>query len=206
MAENKDKTEKVSKELTVGSYEVKSLTGIEKIEVFSSLLWAFILFLIFILVGFYASIYWIDIIPEFLSISTGKELLNIMITVNGLLLGFVGVVFAQILSSIIGQQNILYQSILDKGDKKNDKKKSLEFLDLKRNALSFTILFTFAFILLSIFSSMSNIATISQYQPTDTYSTFSFLYGPLLFMMIAVILVAISLMAVPLQPPLTKKE
>ena len=205
MAENKEKTEKASKELTV-SYEVKSLSGLEKIEVFSTLLWAFILFLIFILVGFYASIYWIDIIPEFLSISTGKELLNIMITVNGLLLGFVGVVFAQILSSIIGQQNILYQSILDKGDKKNDKKKSLEFLDLKRNALSFTILFTFAFILLSIFSSMSNIATISQYQPTDTYSTFSFLYGPLLFMMIAVILVAISLMAVPLRPPLAKKE
>jgi hypothetical protein len=205
MAEKKDKTEKLDKTFTVGSYEVKSLTRKEKFRVFSVILWSFVLAFVFMLIGFYASIFWTDIFPEFLSIETAKELLNIMITVNGLLLGFVGVVYAQILSTIIGQQNILYRSILDKGDETSDKNKSLEFLDLKRYTLSFTTFFTFGFLLVSIFSSMANIAMISQYELTDTYSTFGFLYGPVLFMMIAVILVAVSLMAVPLRPPLEPK-
>jgi len=203
MTEEKNQTQKVEKTLSV-SYRVKSLSRKEKVKVFAKFFYIFLLSFAFVLLGFYASVTWIDVFPDFLPIATANDLLNIMINVNGILLGFVGIVFAQILSSIMDQQNILYQSMLEKPDEASNKTKSLEFLDLKRYTLSFTTFFTLGFLITSIFASMSNIAMISQFKPEDTYSTFTFLFGPFLFTIIAVILLAISLMAVPLRPPLEK--
>jgi hypothetical protein len=62
-----------------------------------------------------------------LKISTGDSLLLNLITTDGVLLAFVGVVFAQLLSSTSDQQNILYQRILEINDT-NKKKKLAEIV------------------------------------------------------------------------------
>jgi H+/gluconate symporter-like permease len=106
----------------------------------------------------------------------------------------------------MNQQNILFQSILDKGDEGSNKKKSLEFLDFRRYELSLIAFFIFIFLLFSIFISMANIAKNSKFLPTDTYATFSFLIGPLLYLMIAVILLMFAFVILPMRPPLEKNE
>lgn len=104
------------------------------------------------------------------------------------------------------QQNVLYQSALERGDATLDKKKSLDFLDFRRNGLSVIASFTFLFLLFSIFLSMVNIANNSKFLPTDTYKTSSLLFGPLLYLIIAVVLLMVAFIALPLRPPLEKMQ
>lgn len=119
---------------------------------------------------------------------------------------FLIVAFRYISKSVPEIFYVLYQNILDKPDGASNKIKALEFLDLKRYSLFITTFFTFSFLVVSIFSSMASIATIGQFEPTDTYGTFSFLFGPLLYALVAIMFLAISLLAMPIRPPLEEKE
>jgi len=197
--EDKNKPKKVEKKLTM-SYSIRPMSRLEKV-----LRLLLILLVSIVLVGviLYFSLQIINLFPEYILIATENDLLKIMIEADGILLGFVGIIFAQLFSSILDQQNVLYQSILDKGDKTGDKKKSIDFLDYRRNSLAFIIAFTFLFLLLSIFGAMVNIAKNSQNLPTDTFSS-SILFVPLVFMVVGIVLLMVAFVALPIRPPLEK--
>jgi ABC-type sugar transport system permease subunit len=200
MAEdNNNKPQKVEKKLAI-PYSIRSMSRREKVL---RLLLVLLVSIVLVGVILYFSLQIINLFPEYILISTENDLLKIMIEADGILLGFVGIIFAQLFSSILDQQNVLYQSILDKGDETGDKKKSIDFLDYRRNSLAFTIAFTFLFLLLSIFGSMVNIAKNSQNLPTDTFSS-SILFVPLFFMVVGVVLLMVAFIALPIRPPLEK--
>jgi hypothetical protein len=155
---------------------------------------------------FYFCYQFIGIFPEYVPISGANELLNISITVNGILLGFVGVIFAQLLSSIIDQQNVLFQRILEDSKEASSRLEAIKYLDIRRNALSFIAVLTFVSLSLSILISIVSLANISNLQPSDTYSSFGFLFLPLLFTVVAVVLLVLSLTALPMRPPIEKSK
>jgi hypothetical protein len=206
MAEKKDKTEKVEKTLTT-SYNVKPLTRNDKKKIVGKFLIYFLLALGLVSAIFYLSLSLIDIFPDYVTISTADKLSEIMIQANGILLGFVGIIFAQLLSSIMDQQNVVYQRILEKTVlNASEEKKLLEFLDFRKSGLAYLAVFTFAFLLMSIFFSMASIAKNSQSLPTDTYATFGILFGPLLFTIVAVVFLMLAFIALPMKPPLEEKK
>jgi hypothetical protein len=53
---------------------------------------------------------------------------------------------------------------------------------------------------------MARIAIISPYEPTDTYSSLGILFIPILFAMVAVVLLAFALTGISLKPPLEEAE
>jgi len=197
----KKETEKVGTTLTI-SYGLNPLTRREKLKEFAKFLVIFllavgitasILYLSFSIVGFF---------PDYVPIQSVNDLLKILIEVDGILLGFGGIIVAQLLSSIMDQQNILYQSILEKPEKASAKAKSLEFLDRRKFVLSITACSTFVFLLLSILLAMVNIARLSKFPPTDVYSSFGTLFAPLLFVIASIVLLFLSLTGLPMKPPL----
>jgi hypothetical protein len=129
-----------------------------------------------------------------------------MINVDGILLGFVGIVFAQLLSSIMDQQNVLYQRILEKPDEAVEGMKSLEYMDLRKYELSGIAVGTFVSLVLSIFVSMANIAKNSKLSPTDTFATFGILFGPLYCTIVAVMFLILALVFLPMRPPLKRVQ
>lgn len=206
-AENKNQTREVKKDLAV-SFKVKPTNLKRKLQLFGEFLfWALISVSGLVLV-LALSVGVIGIFPDFVPISSANDLLNILISADGILLGFVGIIYAQLLSSLMDQQNALYERILDKPTEATEKKKFLDFIDFRKRLLSLAIIAAVISLIWSVIVSMANIAKNSKFQPTDTYSTAAFLFGPLLFSMIGVILLILTLAVLPLRPPFeeTPKE
>ncbi len=207
MTENKGQPQKAKRKFKVGSYVIKSLSKREKKKVLFKFLISFGLALALVLAIFYFSFSLIDVFPDYVTISTANNLSEIMIQANGILLGFVGIIFAQLLSSIMDQQNIVYQRILEKSVlNASEEKKLLDFLDFRKSGLVFIATFTFAFLLFSIFSSMVTIARNSELLVTDTFATSGILFLPLFFTIVAVILLMLAFIALPMRPPIEEKK
>lgn len=205
MGEKEGKTEKVSTTLST-SYSVKPLTKSDKGILVLKFLSYFALSFAAVVTVFYASISIVDVFPDYVPISTADELLKIMIETNGILLGFVGIIFAQMLSSVMSQQTTLYNKIIENPEKATNSKESLKYLTLRKNGLSLIAVPTFLVLMLSIFVSMANIARNSQFKPTDTWGTFGFLFGPLLLTMIAMVLLILAFTVLPSTPDLEEKK
>lgn len=206
-----DKTIKKTITETIGisdsvTYQVKPMNRSEKAKLAGKFLAAFLISLIAVISVFAILLFVIGFFPDYIPIPNANDLLNILINTDGILLGFVGIVFAQLLSSIMDQQNILYERILEKPNEAAENMKSLEFMDARKYGLSLITIVTFGSLLGSIFVSMANIAKNSKLLPTDTYATFGILFGPLLYTIMAVILLTLALAVLPLRPPLEKVQ
>lgn len=204
MAEKKDEAEKVEETLTV-IYGIKTLSRREKAEAIGRYLGTVAAIALLITAVFYVAFQFTSVFPEFILVKAGNDLLNIMIQADGILLGFSGIIFAQLFSSVNDQQNVLYQRIIAKPEEEVGINKLLNYTERKKVILSYSTLFAFLFLILSIFGSMANIARISPYQPTDTYSSFGLLFIPVLFAMVAVVLLAFALTGLSLKPPLEEE-
>jgi predicted nucleic acid-binding Zn ribbon protein len=188
------------------SYEVKTINRSEKVKLVGKFVGSFAISLIAVIFVFAILLSVIGFFPEYVPISNANDLLNSVINVDGILLGFVGIVFAQLLSSIMDQQNVIYERILEKPDEAAENMKSLEFMDARKCGLSLITVVTFGSLLGSIFVSLANIAKNSKLLPTDTYATFGILFGPLLYTIIAVILLTLALAVLPMRPPLKRVQ
>lgn len=186
------------------SYQVKTINRSEKVKLIGKFLGFFAISLLTFIAIFVFLLSVLGFFPDYIPIANANDLLNDVINVDGILLGFVGIVFAQLLSSIMDQQNVLYQRILEKPDEAAENMNSLEFMDTRKNGLSLIIIATFFCLLMSIFISMANIARNSKFLPTNTYATFGILFGPLLYTIIAVILLTLALMVLPMRLPLKR--
>jgi hypothetical protein len=188
------------------SYQVNTINRLEKAKLVGKFLGSFAISLVAVVSVFAILLSVIGFFPDYVPIPTANDLLNILINTDGILLGFVGIVFAQLLSSIMDQQNVLYERILEKPDEADENMKSLEFMDARKFGLSLITVVTFGSLLGSIFVSMANIAKNSKLLPTDTYATFGILFGPLLYTIIAVILLTLALAVLPMRPPLKRVQ
>jgi amino acid transporter len=143
--------------------------------------------------------------PDYVPISNADNLLQIWITANGVLMGFAGIIFAQLISSTMDQQNTLYERILEEelSNKHHTKelKKRLNDLDTRRIVLSIDTAFTLIFLAYSILLSMQAIARNSLLSPTDVYAVAGFMSGPLYYSVIGIALLILALV-LPLKPPL----
>jgi uncharacterized membrane protein len=140
--------------------------------------------------------------PEYVPITNADTLLQIWITANGVILGFVGIIFAQLFSSTMDQQNTVYQRMLENKKKQREElKKIRDYLDNRRFALSMLTVLSLGFLTYSILLSMQAIATNSKFSATDVYAVQGFMFYPLVFSVlgIAVMIIALTL---PLKPPL----
>jgi hypothetical protein len=143
--------------------------------------------------------------PDYVPISNADNLLQIWIVTNGVLMGFVGIIFAQLISSTMDQQNTLYQCILDEELPNRYRtiqlKKRLNYLDNKRIALSLCTAAALILLAYSILQSMQGIAKNSLLKPTDTFAVTGFMFGPLLSSVSGMGILIIALW-LPLKPPM----
>lgn len=143
--------------------------------------------------------------PDYVPIANADNLLQIWITTNGVLMGFVGIICAQLISSTMDQQNTLYAKILDEEINNihhmEQLKKRLTFLDNRRIALSICTAGTLLLLAYSILLSMQGLARDSLMKSTDTYAVSGFMFGPLLWSVLGIGLLVITLV-LPLKPPL----
>jgi membrane-associated HD superfamily phosphohydrolase len=161
-----------------------------------------VLVLIFI---FFVAITIIRTFPDYVPIANADDLLQIWITTNGVLMGFVGIICAQLISATMDQQNTLYAKILDEEihniNHMEQLKKRMTFLDNRRLALSLCTAGTLGLLAYSILLSMQGLARDALLKPTDTYSVTGFMFGPLLWSVLGIGLLIITLV-LPLKPPL----
>lgn len=204
-SQDKKQTQEVKKDFTV-AYQVKPMNLRRKVELFLELLFWVITSISGLIIILVASLVVLQIFPDYVPISYANDLLNILINADGILLGFVGIVFAQLLSSLMDQQNTLYQRIIEKPKEAPERKNLLDFINFRKRLLSLIVVATIGSLLWSILLSMANIATNSKYQLTDTYRTATLLFGPLLFTIIGVILLVLALAGLPLRLPLVETK
>jgi TRAP-type C4-dicarboxylate transport system permease small subunit len=106
----------------------------------------------------------------------------------------------------MSQQTALYEKLFENPEEVNNRAESLKYLTLRQNSLSIVAVSTFFCLIFSIFSSMAYIARNSQYEPTDTWATFGFLFVPLLFTMVAILLLILAFTVLPSTPELEGKK
>ncbi len=201
MTEKKDKTEKVEKTLSI-TYKVKP---VNRVRMALEFLLAFLVAIVLVYVIFFLAYFTVRAFPDYVPISNANDLLDILIRVDGILLGFVGIVFAQLMSSIWDQQNIIFKSLLDEPKNPSDRIEASKYLEVRRYILSAVAVGTFGSLLASIFVAMTNIAKNSKLLPTDTYAPFGFLFSPLVYTIIAVVLLALSMTILPIRTPLEEE-
>ena len=172
-----------------------------KILLFLSRFGSFIIVIFF--VGFVAySI--IRTFPDSVPISNANNLLQIWITTNGVLMGFSGIIFAQLISSVMHQQNFLIHRIIK--EKHNtvhseELKRMLKYLNYMKTTLSLCITLTLILLAYSILLSMQGIARNSLLSPEDTFSVNDFMSGPLLSSVFGIFLLIFTLI-LPIKSPL----
>jgi len=210
MAENKNQEQQAKESLTVSS----ELESVNRRKLFKSFSYWFMIAVLSLAIVILILSFVLEIFPAFVPVATANEMLSILINVDGILLGFIGIIFAQLLSSLMDQQNVLYQRTLEKPKEAYEIEKTLSFMDVRKNGLSLITIVTFGSLIGSIFLSMATIAknsnlpstsnSITGVSSTILYPTYNFLFGPLLYTIVAVILLTLALTLLPMRPPLCK--
>ena len=120
-------------------------------------------------------------------------------------MGFVGIIFAQLLSSTMDLQNTLFQRILESEHHSKNReellKRRIKFLDNRKIALSACTAFSLIFIAYSILLSMQGLAKNSLLSSTDTFAVTGFMFVPLLSSVIGMGFLIIAFL-LPSTPPL----
>jgi hypothetical protein len=147
--------------------------------------------------------------PAYTKAQTVSDILRSLVEVDGILLGFVGIVFAQMLGSLMDQQNTVYDKLLDETDRSSEKSKArekyLEVFGEKRSNLVFAMVFTFFLLVWSIFESLKQIADSSMSDPTATIFTWRYIQTPMLLTIGGIAVLLLSVSAFSLKPPSLEK-
>lgn len=144
----------------------------------------------------------VSLFPDYIKVQGTIDLMKALVDVDGVLLGFMGIVYAQLFSSVMGQQNIIFQKMLGARKKHSQYEAYLKEYSSRKKTLVITTIATFTLLLMSILASLVGLARVSLYDPTkDTYAPFSLTFLPMLYIVQAVALLVIALVGVPTEPP-----
>jgi len=202
----------VSKTLAL-YYSLKSKISKEKIlEWIFSILKAtgytgLILFAIYLLLSIVSSI--VQWFPQTMPPKTAFEILRMIVEVNGVLIGFSGIIFAQLLWALNSQQNIAYENLLQELSK-GDLETYLKKFDDRRRDLIVYVFFTSVLFLGSIINSLREMAIISRaefFGFREVY-TMNFLFWPIMLLIGGIISLLFPFFGFSLipPPPLDKKS
>jgi hypothetical protein len=140
--------------------------------------------------------------PDYIKVQGVTELMQSLVAVDGVILGFTGVVFAQLFSSVMDQQNTIFGRMLSNKKIYHQYENFLEEYSKRKTALVISTISSFTLLLASILTSLVGLARMSTYNATsDTYSPFFVSFFPLLFLVEAVFVLVIALVALPMGPP-----
>jgi uncharacterized small protein (DUF1192 family) len=136
-----------------------------------------------------------ELFPTEINSEFALEILKTLIQTNGFLIGFVGIVFAQLLSTIHSQQSTIQQKMMERVlEKQTDDyfvpEAYLEAFEKKRRSIILSMFFTIILLLGSILISVIGIAQI---EPDSMLLTDPNILNPLYFMTYAIVLFAITI-------------
>ncbi len=136
-----------------------------------------------------------ELFPTEINSEFALEILKTLIQSNGFLIGFVGIVFAQLLSTIHSQQSTIQQKMMERILEKQTEdsfvpEAYLEAFEKKRRSIIFSMFFTVILFLGSILLSVSGIAQI---EPDSMLLTDPNILNPFYFMTYAIVLFVITI-------------
>jgi hypothetical protein len=132
------------------------------------------------------------------------EILKTILTVNGILIGFDGVVLAQLLWAIHSKGNIIYEKMLEKAGKEEivqELKKEIKQLSRKRLRVIASIFYSMMPLLASILLSLNKLTLT---YGLEVVSPRELLFDPLLGLLTGVILLILVMLQTNLLPSLEK--
>jgi hypothetical protein len=153
------------------------------------------------LIAFLITFAILALFPEYIKIQGTIDLMKALVDVDGVLLGFVGIVYAQLFSSVMDQQNTIFEKMLS-NPKQYSRYDGLqkEYSKRKKN-LVWATLATFSCLLISILISLVGIGRVSIFDPAkDTYTVW-LAFFPMLFLVLAVVVLVYALVGLPTEPP-----
>jgi hypothetical protein len=149
----------------------------------------------------------VALFPDYIRVQGTIDIMKALVDVDGVLLGFVGIVYAQLLSSVMEQQNTIFERMLTNRKRYAEYESYLKEYSTRKNVLVIATITTFTFLLVSILLSLVGLARVSMYDPTrDTYAPFGLTFFPMFFIVEAVALLAIALIGLPMEPPKQRGE
>jgi hypothetical protein len=145
--------------------------------------------------------------PNYISVQGVTNLMQALVTLDGVVLGFTGVVYAQLFSSVLDQQNTIFEKMLSNQKQYSRYESFLEEYSKRKNALVIATIATFTCLLISILTSLVGLARISMYNPvTDTYAPFGIAIYPMFFLVDAVIVLVYALVGLQMGPPKSNEK
>jgi MFS family permease len=138
--------------------------------------------------------------PSSISVTLGKEILNSILTMNGILLGFSGVVIAQFLWAIHSKGNMLYEQIItcrNEASLVRELKKEFRRLHSARASMIITSLISVIPYLASIMLCINRLTMIDE---NATISPRILLSDPIIYMAFGVFLLAFTMLQNNLLP------
>jgi len=102
--------------------------------------------------------------PSEIEPKTVSDILRTLVEIDGIFIGFSGIIFAQMFGSLMDQQNVFYSKLLDSPSKKAKViEEYLDVLEKKKCDLAMAMTLDFIFLILSIFEALRQIGIISRY-------------------------------------------
>jgi hypothetical protein len=140
--------------------------------------------------------------PDYVKVQAAIDVLKALAEVDGVMLGLSSVMFAQLFSSIMGFQNVIFERRLTR--KKNpDYEPCRKEIAERKRALVLAAIGAIGFFLASIIASLINLATVESYDPLkDTYAPFGLILLPIFFLVEAIAILVVALAGVPMEPPI----
>jgi len=166
-------------------------------------------FWVLVFVFYWLFEYYFDtILFSSISAKLTKELLGNLITFDGILIGFFGIVFAQFLSAIHNKGNIIYKQMLQ--NHANPRKihylnRELNLLKKNRRVVIFSIFYAFGFLIISVLLSYGKITSLEQMEDI-LISTRDMFFWPLLTTIAAIIAIIMSVFQLDLLPSIEEPK
>lgn len=139
--------------------------------------------------------------PDYVKVQAAIDLMKALAEAAGVMLGLSGIMFAQLYSSIMGFQNIIFEHALTGKHNANYEICLKEFSDRKK-VLALATIGSISFFLGSILTSLMSLVTVESYDLVkDTYAPFGLLLLPIFFLVEAIALLVVALVGLPMETP-----
>jgi len=157
-------------------------------SILKGLAWVVASFLLLLLLNQYFRLF-----PQSIEPNLAIEIIKAIIQINGILIGFSGLVFAQLLWAIHSQQNVVYQEKLAEGRLqigegaivvREDLYERLKVLEATRRSMIVNIFFTVVPFVVSILISLSKMAWVGSYE--GGYPIRMLLWDPLFWLVFGI--------------------
>jgi hypothetical protein len=140
--------------------------------------------------------------PDYIKVQGATDLMKALIDVEGVMLGFIGIIYAQLFSSIMNQQNTIFQRMLTNKTRYTEYESYLKEYSTKKTLLVIVTIATFIFMVASILTSLVSLAMLSNFDPlVDTYAPFSLTFLPMFLLVEAIALLVVALVGLSTTPP-----